>query len=418
MKSLYNSTFFTSFARALTESFADATRLFLPTFDGDELYYEALGRDAIRVLFVGSALGLDNDDAPVGTVNRIELFNPGLSNPAVIIQGLVLDATTLFARALAVQNGNGSIENADFRTLPFLNFVELFEPLTSKGGAGRQVIDVSLGSLGASGGGANDRFALLLPDVETPDGFVGPVIRGQKGKKDLLLLEQIDEAPKGTLGYRVSLDEGTVERIVKGDDVQIASVAGIEYARASDLNDNLNGNDLANKLWGQGGNDFIFGNGGNDTLLGGNGRDFLDGGDGKDTLSGGAQRDILDGGNGDDTLDGGAGRDALYGGAGDDVLTGGKSADRFIFEFDTDDDGEVDQLGSDRITDFELGVDKIILEADYSQAEVDVSQVSGGTLINHPQGQILLEGLQLSEAQVFQSVLNLPPTDQDQSLLF
>jgi Ca2+-binding RTX toxin-like protein len=184
------------------------------------------------------------------------------------------------------------------------------------------------------------------------------------------------------------------------------------------------GNDL---LSGGGGNDRLFGEQGNDTLYGGTGADLLDGGIGDDMLVGGAGADtliggdgfntasyaasfqsvyvnlatntgvygdaqgdtfsgidkvigssfsdglfaddsgvVLDGGAGDDLLVGGAGLDVLTGGSGSDslegglgldVLTGGAGADYFSFSRNA---------GPDLVTDFQSGVDKIVLDYTFS----------------------------------------------------
>jgi Ca2+-binding RTX toxin-like protein len=76
----------------------------------------------------------------------------------------------------------------------------------------------------------------------------------------------------------------------------------------------------------------------------------LDGGAGNDGIRGGDGDDRLYGGDGDDTLvgDDAASEDAV---GGDDVMTGGAGADTFVFD-----------AGSDVITDFENGVDKIVLK--------------------------------------------------------
>jgi Ca2+-binding RTX toxin-like protein len=55
-----------------------------------------------------------------------------------------------------------------------------------------------------------------------------------------------------------------------------------------------------------------------------------------------------------DTLTGGAGRDRLIGGAGNDLLTGGADSD--IFRFNPND-------GLDTITDFETGIDRLVLHS-------------------------------------------------------
>jgi len=85
-------------------------------------------------------------------------------------------------------------------------------------------------------------------------------------------------------------------------------------------------------LIGGNGNDSLIGNAGNDTLIGGNGTDFL---------VGSAGNDLLNGDNGSDTLRGGLGNDTLIGGLGPDV---------FVF-------AAIE--GTDRISDFRLGSDKI-----------------------------------------------------------
>ena len=184
------------------------------------------------------------------------------------------------------------------------------------------------------------------------------------------------------------------------------------------------GNDF---LSGGAGDDWLFGEEGNDSLSGGAGNDRLDGGSGNDTLTGGTGADaliggegfdtasyassfqsvyvniatntgvygdaqgdtfsgidkvigssfsdglfaddsgmVLDGGAGDDLLVGGAGLDVLTGGAGSDslegglgldVLTGGAGADYFGFSRNA---------GPDLVTDFESGVDKIVLDYTFS----------------------------------------------------
>ena len=94
------------------------------------------------------------------------------------------------------------------------------------------------------------------------------------------------------------------------------------------------------------GNEFgqtIAGNAGVNTLYGAGGDDILYGEAGNDRLYGGANNDVLDGG---------SGLDRIFGGTGDDVLTGGGGADKFVF---------TDLGGTDRITDFLSGTDKIDL---------------------------------------------------------
>ncbi|MBD3881130.1 VCBS repeat-containing protein [Phormidium tenue FACHB-886] len=95
-----------------------------------------------------------------------------------------------------------------------------------------------------------------------------------------------------------------------------------------------------------------------DTLTGSGETDTLTGNNGADTLTGGGGNDKLSGGEGSDRLSGSTGNDDLNGGRGNDMLTGDQGSDRFLFStgaaFRQSD-------GSDRITDFKRGEDKIVL---------------------------------------------------------
>jgi VCBS repeat-containing protein len=172
-------------------------------------------------------------------------------------------------------------------------------------------------------------------------------------------------------------------------------------------------------LLGLDGDDIMYGGDGNDNLIGGLGNDYVDGGAGNDvldgagdsagldTFAGGAGDDIYgiynsatmivenategtdtvwtavnyaltnevenlflvgnltgtgNSGNnlivgfgvGDNTIDGGAGADTIDGGAGTDVISGGTGADIFTFVFT-----QSTATATDRITDFEIGTDKL-----------------------------------------------------------
>ncbi|MGD1807795.1 CHRD domain-containing protein [Dapis sp. BLCC M126] len=126
--------------------------------------------------------------------------------------------------------------------------------------------------------------------------------------------------------------------------------------------DQLNGLAGNDRVIGAGGNDNLIGGDGNDNLIGGRGNDTLLGQNGNDVLQGRLGFDILLGGSGNDTLSGGQGRDRLNGGSGDDELTGGASIDRFIFN--TNEEFDSEDLGTDVITDFNSGQDLILLDLD------------------------------------------------------
>ncbi|MCE2700929.1 MAG: Calx-beta domain-containing protein [Nostocales cyanobacterium LE14-WE4] len=97
---------------------------------------------------------------------------------------------------------------------------------------------------------------------------------------------------------------------------------------------------------------------GNDRLTGNTLNNILSGGDGNDQLQGLGGDDSLWGGAGNDILNGGAGNDSLWGGLGDDILTGGVGNDQYLFQSDS---VFSTSLGIDYITDFEAGIDQIVL---------------------------------------------------------
>ncbi|NET80369.1 5'-nucleotidase C-terminal domain-containing protein [Okeania sp. SIO1F9] len=110
---------------------------------------------------------------------------------------------------------------------------------------------------------------------------------------------------------------------------------------------------------GTNGDDTLVGDEIDDTVIGGFGNDFLYGKDGDDILEGRPGFYRLFGGSGNDTLNGGQGRDRLNSGPGDDIMTGGASIDRFIFN--TNQAYDQDDLGEDRITDFDIERDIILI---------------------------------------------------------
>jgi hypothetical protein len=122
---------------------------------------------------------------------------------------------------------------------------------------------------------------------------------------------------------------------------------------AADQNTDATGDDLANFLIGNIGDNEIRGEAGNDTLYGGDslvsGLDSYDGGD--DALDGGLGSDLLLGGGGNDTLTGGGG--------GNDTLTGDDGADWFIIGNEL---GNAYGTGTFAlITDFTVGTDMLQL---------------------------------------------------------
>ncbi len=136
-------------------------------------------------------------------------------------------------------------------------------------------------------------------------------------------------------------------------DDNIASFGGNDRVLA------YGGNDT---VYGGKGNDSLFGGGGDDVLEGSDGNDFLYGGPGStgtdNNLYGGDGNDFLTGGGGLEYSNGGNGRDTLVGGVWFDTLTGGAGADDFVFRSTST------PATNPFITDFQPGVDEILLDND------------------------------------------------------
>jgi Ca2+-binding RTX toxin-like protein len=113
---------------------------------------------------------------------------------------------------------------------------------------------------------------------------------------------------------------------------------------------------------------------GADRLAGTAGADRLDGRGGDDTITGGGDGDRLNGNGDADLLEGGADDDTLAGGSGDDTHSGDDGRDQFLFQASEATNGRIE---TDRITDYETGVDRIVLDDDVRVAAI---RVVGGDL--------------------------------------
>lgn len=121
-----------------------------------------------------------------------------------------------------------------------------------------------------------------------------------------------------------------------GNDVLIGGVG----------DDHLIGSDGTDQLLGNAGNDVLDAGSGDDVAQGGAGNDTILGGDGNDKLHGDAGDDVIDGGNGNDTINGGDGDDIITGGAGNDVIAGGSGLNHIDGGADTDTVTYANILGS------------------------------------------------------------------------
>ncbi|WGW02775.1 Ig-like domain-containing protein [Tropicibacter oceani] len=177
--------------------------------------------------------------------------------------------------------------------------------------------------------------------------------------------------------------------------------------------------------------DSLIGALGNDTILGGDDDDTLRGGSGNDVLDGGIDDDLMFGGNDDDTLIGGQGNDTLNGGSGADSISGG--ADRDVIIVDSAADGTDDTVdggaegddfdvldltgvgvrgedwrivdtspdsngnGIDGTVEFLNGAGEVTGTMDFFEIEEVVPCFTPGTLIATPQGERLVEELQVGD---------------------
>jgi VCBS repeat-containing protein len=235
----------------------------------------------------------------------------------------------------------------------------------------------------------------------------------------------------------------TVSVIINGSidaGVSITGTNANEVINGKDGDDTINGGNGNDTLIAGLGNDVLDGGNGNDSLLGGAGNDVLiDYGDGIDILIGGTGDDVYavvssgdsivenanegidtvwtninysltanvensylvgsisvtgnDADNfisgyadGDNTINGGNGNDTINGGAGTDVISGGAGADIFTFLFT-----QSTATATDRITDFEIGVDKLDIftpagvaatPTSFSRALDDSTSVDLSSLVN------------------------------------
>jgi Ca2+-binding RTX toxin-like protein len=213
------------------------------------------------------------------------------------------------------------------------------------GNAGNDTLRGGSGADTLLGGSGNDTYIVDALDVITENAGEGT--------------DTVISATTYTLG-------ANLENLTLSD-------AAVADGTGNDLNNFILGNAANNHITAKGGNDQVNGRGGDDLIDGGTGNDSLTGDIGNDTLMGSSGNDVLNGNDGNDVLSGGTGNDTLNGGngndlieggnAGNDVLTGGAGNDQFKFG-SPDGNTSSTPFGSantDRITDFTIGTDKIVL---------------------------------------------------------
>ena len=281
------------------------------------------------------------------------------------------------------------------------------------GGAGNDALiyDLTLKGVNALHFSGFDGFDLGAGD-DVLDLSVRPANSGHAYVQNVVALGAAgDDVVVGGAGINTLLgDVGAIDSDSAGDDLLFGGgqfdtisgdafemsdggVGGNDYIRGGEGDDVLYG-DAGSMSFSSGGTDVIYGDGGNDQIFGDSsgadasslGSDYLYGGDGDDTIVGDAASMSGRCSAGDDEIDGGAGNDILSGDASspDGVFSPG--ADLFVFGLGS---------GSDTITDFNSGLDKIYLRgfdldslpasafSDNGTASVTVRFGDGGQVVVH-----------------------------------
>ena len=168
-----------------------------------------------------------------------------------------------------------------------------------EGGSGQDTLFGGLGADVLKGGTGNDVYDVFAGDGATDRVFD---VGGDSDSIKLTSVIEIESARRVGDDLRISLSDGD-KLIIQG---QYAAGSQIEHAifGALDLRmitglsgsqeaDFIVGTEDADRIDGKGAGDLLFGNGGADSISGGAGIDVIDGGQGSDTLSGGAEADFF-----------------------------------------------------------------------------------------------------------------------------
>lgn len=215
-------------------------------------------------------------------------------------------------------------------------------------------------------------------------------------------IDSLSFAGRGLGVWLAGSGPDVLRAIGRGDSLMV-DITGVEALTLTGHDDLVQLADRAYRIAAGGGHDRVSGSTGADQILGGTGNDTIWGGDGRDGvmgdagadwLHGGLGADSLYGGAGDDTLLGGAGADLLHGGMGNDVLTGNAGADRLTGGWGADRFVFAPGSGTDSVTDFQNGHDRIDLAAYGTRfANLTITAQTGGTLIRFGNDGVLLQGI-------------------------
>lgn len=289
------------------------------------------GSDDLVLTLLGNDIGFNSSgQANRGTVAALgEATYSGREMWS--IQGISVSASRLNSVALTASNGDdraliGSVMSGN-DMIQLSAFNDRFE---GWGGNDRMF-----------GGGGND--TLFGGDGnDTIQGGVGnDVLNGGAGR-DRMNGDQGDDIYIVTAGdLSVEKANGGIDRVVSATSWKLsAHVENLTLTGAASASGG--GNNLANNITGNAGNNIVNGAAGNDRMFGDAGNDRMVGGIGNDMLSGGT------------------GADTLIGGLGRDMMSGGSGQTRDVFIFNSALDSSVGGQ-RDHLLDFQLGRDDINL---------------------------------------------------------
>lgn len=238
---------------------------------------------------------------------------------------------------------------------------------------------VTLSFLAGGGDGyifpQRDRVDLVTEDAEnpTPDTRTGTATFAPDGSEQDALAEYLAATYPATMPFNMADVSPELDERIQNLDFRSDTVLG-DMVEPTPTLVGTEGNDM---LTGTNGEDVIDAKGGDDRVRSSRQNDYLNGGDGDDYMSGQAGDDTLIGGTGHDTLYGEAGNDLIRGGDGDDFIlawkgndtvSGGAGRDTFVFSA---------SHGTDMITDFVVGEDRIGLKNGVVFADISV-KLNGG----------------------------------------
>lgn len=378
---------------------------------GSRIFDGATGNDTLALMgprggFTVGAAGSDGGTAIslgsslVGTAYRIETIE--FRDAVVALDG----RTLVVSRPLSTTETFRINAGADYADAEDGDF-------NVEGSSGSDLIYLGLGSRFVDGGAGDDHILVKEgqdSDVVIIDGGSGAdMMIGGRGTNiyvvDDIGDQVIEDADSGTDTVLVTLSSyslgANLERLsFQGDGDKAGTGNGLDnFITAGGGNDTLDGGGGDDQLNGAAGHNYLSGGSGGDRIMAGGGNDHIfgsttdvmaaDGGDviesgaGRDRIFGGSGDDTISGGGSDDTVNGNRGADSIAGGDGDDLLRGGRDDDRMLGDAGADtlsgdlgadiltgglgadlfrfDDGASLLASPDRITDFEVGLDKFSL---------------------------------------------------------